>query len=491
MNAVPATPWPLHIFAFLLFPMACWQLWLFPGIPNYYAQHFLIYPSLVFMLWAWKRGLWTLAEAWRLARPFFPWLLLLVILQIVADWRSARFFLPEGAPMWRSIATSLIKLGAQLPFILFFILLWRVLLREEASRRAMLQGAVWSFGFLAFWCTVQAAYVYTVATPFYPEQESGSATILAVRKLLRVILENVSPWLEARWPKTIYEFYGKGAYALTLTRFNGFFEEASALSAMVGVFFVPLGFGLLGLASYKRKFQVVGTVILVASLGIMIFCRSGTGQILSIVTLLLIVLFCLRGRFKLFKIFAGAALVVTCTYAALYAPHVDSYSAYRAQVFELSRTPRIIVTLDTLDMIKAYPLLGVGRNWYFVHLHSGRRYLANLSDPELRVWKDWGSGGELSALPALAAQYGLPLIILALIFVGHIWWRLQTLHRACPANPLLAFMAPACTVWLVLGLAASLGALDIRNPLFCLPFFCFYAISQGIGLEDIEEAGEV
>ena len=110
------------------------------------------------MLWAWKRGLWTLAEAWRLARPFFPWLLLLVILQIVADWRSARFFLPEGAPMWRSIATSLIKLGAQLPFILFFILLCRVLLREEASRRAMLQGAVWSFGFLAFWCTVQAAY---------------------------------------------------------------------------------------------------------------------------------------------------------------------------------------------------------------------------------------------------------------------------------------------------------------------------------------------
>ena len=92
MNAVPTTPWPLHIFAFLLIPMACWQLWLFPGIPNYYAQHFLIYPSLVFMLWAWKRGLWTLAEVWRLARPFFPWLLLLVILQAVADWRSARFF---------------------------------------------------------------------------------------------------------------------------------------------------------------------------------------------------------------------------------------------------------------------------------------------------------------------------------------------------------------------------------------------------------------
>ena len=119
MNAVPATPWPLHIFAFLLIPMACWQLWLFPGIPNYYAQHFLIYPSLVFMLWAWKRGLWTLAEAWRLTRPFFPWLLLLVILQIVADWRSARFFLPEGAPIWRSIVTGLIKLGAQLPLYFF------------------------------------------------------------------------------------------------------------------------------------------------------------------------------------------------------------------------------------------------------------------------------------------------------------------------------------------------------------------------------------
>lgn len=393
--------------------------------------------------------------------------------------------------MWRSIAAGLIKLGAQLPFILFFALLCRVLLREETSRRAMLQGAVWSFGFLAFWCTVQAAYVYTVATSFYPEQESGSATILAVRKLLRVMLENVSPWLEARWPSIIYDFYEKGAYSLTLTRFNGFFEEASALSAMVGVFFVPLGFGLFGLASYKRKFQVVGTAILVASLGIMIFCRSGTGQILSIVTLPLIALFCLRGRFKIFEIFAGAALVVACTYAALYAPHVGSYFAYRARVSELSKAPRVVITLDTLDIIEAHALLGVGRNWYFAHLHNGQRYLANLSDPELRVWKEWGSGGELSALPALAAQYGLPIIILAFIFVGRIWWRLQILHRAQPVNPLLAFMALACTTWLVLGVTASFGALDIRNPLFSLPLFCFYAISQGIGLEDIGEAGEV
>lgn len=489
MNAISATPCPLRIFAFLLIPMACWQVWLFPGIPNYYAQHFLLYPSLVFMLWAWKRGLWTLADAWRLARPFFPWLLLLVTMQAVADWRSVRFFLAEGAPMWPSIATDLIKLGVQLPFILFFALLCRVLLREETSRRAMLQGAVWSFGFLAFWCTVQAVYVYTVATPFYPEQESGSEEILAVRKLLRVMLENVSPWLEARWPSIVYDFYEKGSYSLTLTRFNGFFEEASALSAMVGVFFAPLGFGLLGLANYKRKFQVVGTVILVASLGIMIFCRSGTGQILSIVTLSLMVLSCLRGRFKLFKIFAGAALVVACTYAALYAPHVGSYFAYRDRVFELSKTPRVIITLDTLDILKAHTLLGVGRNWYFAHLQNGQRYLANLSDPELRVWKERRSGGELSALPALAAQYGLPLIILAFIFVGRIWWRLQTLHRAQPVNSLLAFMAPACTAWLVLGLTALLGLLDIRNPLFCLPFFCFYAISQGIGLEDRDKDG--
>ncbi len=491
MNAVPTTPWPLHIFAFLLIPMACWQLWLFPGIPNYYAQHFLLYPSLVFMLWAWKRGLWTLAEVWRLARPFFPWLLLLVILQAVADWRSARFFLPEGAPMWRSIAAGLIKLGAQLPFILFFALLCRVLLREETSRRAMLQGAVWSFGFLAFWCTMQAAYVYTVATSFYPEQESGSATILAVRKLLRVMLENVSPWLEARWPSIIYDFYEKGAYSLTLTRFNGFFEEASALSTMVGVFFVPLSFGLLGFGTHRRSALITGAAILVASLAMMIFCRSGTGQVLSLIALALILGFCSQGRFKVFKSLVGVALAVACIYAALHAPYVTDYLSSKLRISGAADTPRIIVTLDTLDSIKAHPLLGVGRNWYFAHLHNGQRYLANLSDPELRVWKEWGSGGELSALPALAAQYGLPIIILAFIFVGRIWWRLQILHRAQPVNPLLAFMAPACTTWLVLGVTASFGALDIRNPLFSLPFFCFYAISQGIGLEDIGEAGEV
>lgn len=507
MNSDSARSWPLHIFALLLIPMACWQVWIFPSVPNYYAQHFLLYPCLVFMLWAWKNRLWTLREAWRLARPFVPWLVVLFAAQAMAGWQSARLFLPEGAPIWRSIAAGLVKLGAQAPFVLFFALLCRVMLREEKSRRNMLRGAVWSFAALIVWCAVQAIYVYTVSGLVYPEHESGDTCILAVRRIVRDTLQMVSPWLEARWPSAVYDFYKNGAYALTLTRFNGFFEEASALSAMIGVFFAPLSLGVLALAGRGAlypacarpsgqffmknrsalKLGLVGAGGVTASLAIMIFCRSGTGQGLSVVLLVLIAGLCLRGRFRCVKSLVGLVLVAACVYAALHAPHVPSYFAFRTKVFNVSKTPRVITTLDTLDIITNHPLLGVGRNWYFAHLHNGERYLANLSDPELRVWKERGSGGELSALPALAAQYGLPLFVLALAFVVRVWWRLQRMRRARPHSALLAFMAPACTAWLALGLTASLGLLDIRNPLFCLPFFFFYAVAQGTGLEAAEE----
>lgn len=494
MSAVAAKPWPAHVFAFLLVPMACWQVWIFPAIPNYYAQHFLVYPCLAFMLWAWKNKLWTLHEAWCLARPFAPWLVVLFAAQAMAGWQSARLFLPEGARV-APIAAGLVKLGAQVPFVLFFALLCRVLLRDGKSRRNLLRGALWSFAALTVWCAVQAIYVYTVSAPVYPEHEAGDTAILAVRRIVRGMLQTVSPWLEARWPSAVYDFYKNGAYALTLTRFNGFFEEASALSAMTGVFFAPLSLGLLALGGGTvfmkdcpaRKLGLVGAGGVAASLAIMIFCRSGTGQSLSILLLILVMVFCLRGRFRFFKGLVGLALVAGCVYAAVHTPHVSSYFASKARVLELSKRPRVITTLDTLDMMKNHPLVGVGRNWYFAHLHNAERYLANLSDRELRVWKERGSGGELSALPALAARYGLPLTLLALGFVARVWWRLQRMSHVRARSALLAFMASACTAWLVLGLTASLGSLDIRNPLFCLPFFFFYAVSQGVGLEDAEE----
>lgn len=469
--------WPLRLFAFLLIPFACWQPWLFPGIPNYYAQHFLLYPCLIFMLWAWRRGLWSMAEAWAVLRPFLPWLLLLFAMQAAAGWHSAQLFLPQNASRLRAVLVGLLKLAAQMPFVLFFAVLCRVLMRDAEARRQLVRGACWAFAALALWCAVQAIYVYGVATPDYGAEESRGL----LRDLAHAALSALSPWLEARWPDATYDFYSRGAYALTLTRFNGFFEEASALATMVGVFFVPLAFGLLAMADRKRGFLFAGFGILVCSLAIMIFCRSGTGQILAAVTLGLTLLFCLRGRGKALKTLVALALAAVCVYAAIKTPHVPSYLLKRTTWQNVGTLPRVTVTLDTLEMIAEHPVLGVGRNWYFAHLHNGRHYMQNLADDELRDWKEKGSGGDLSALPTLAAQYGLPLVMAAMLFVFTVWLRLQKLHLARPADSALHFAAAACTAWLILGFVASLALLDIRNPLFSLPFFCFYALSQQVG----------
>ncbi|MGE9985794.1 O-antigen ligase family protein [Desulfovibrio sp. SGI.169] len=486
MKNIFAGSWPLHIFAFLLIPLSCWQVWVFPSIPNYYAQHFLLYPCLVFMLWAWKKGLWTPPEAWRLARPFLPWLIALFAVQTLADWRSARLFLPEDAPLGRAVLFDLIRLGAQLPFALFFALLCRVALREEKSRRCLLRGAIWAFGLLAFWCAVQAVYIYTTPSENWTYLCDQQIEHPVARATAGRLLFLFSPLLEARWENAFYDFYSQGAYALTLPRFNGFFEEASALAAMVGVFFAPLAFGLLGLSS-RRNFRLAGGVMLLCCFVILLFCRSRTGWLLALAGLLLILWAILRRQWGARAALMAAGLMLVCLWAALLAG--QSQPEFRQRLAKMGKLPRMVCLLDTVDMIKAHPLLGVGRNWYFAHLHNGERYLAHLSNPELRFWKEQGSGGELSALPALAAQYGLPLTLLALGFVGRVCWRLRRMRRARPDSALLAFMVPASVAWLVLGLTVSLGSVDIRNPLFCLPFFCFYAVSQGVGLEESLEGG--
>lgn len=485
MAPASSSLWPLHFFAFLLIPFACWQLWFFQGIPNYYAQHFLFYPCLVFMVWAWRSGLWSVAEAWAVLRPFLPWLVVLFAMQGAAGWQSAHLYLPENASKLRAVLVGLLKLAAQIPFALFFALLCRVLMRDAAARRLLVSGACWAFAALALWCAVQAIYVYGVSTPYYQAGESSGL----LRQLAHEALAALSPWLEARWPNSTYDFYSQGAYALTLARFNGFFEEASSLAAMIGVFFVPLAFGLLGAAGRNRRCLLGGFGMLACCLAILIFCRSGTGQILAAVTLGLTLLFCLRGRGRGVKTLIALVLAAVSVYAATRAPHVPSYLLERAKWQNVDKLPRVTVTLDTLDMIVEHPFLGVGRNWYFPHLHNGRRYMQNLADSELREWKEKGSGGELSALPALAAQYGLPLLIAALLFVANVWLRLQKLHAARPADGTLRFAASACTAWLVLGFVSSLASLDIRNPLFSLPFFCFYALSQHVGLGENAGSG--
>lgn len=476
MAAVPA--YAVRIFALLLIPLSCWQVWCFPGIPNYYLQHFLFYPSAVFMGWAWWQGLWTLKEAWRLVRPALPWLAALLCLQAAAGWESAGRFPVPGQERALSVLVQLIKLLVQLPFMLFFLLLCRVIMSDATARRWALYGALASFALLALLCLVQGIWVYG---DLYPSLRETSLAAVCL-----TLLQTVSPWLEAQWVGSVYNHYANGAYALTLPRFNGFFEEASALSTMLGVFFAPMAFGLMHLR--RRAHRVAGALVLALCCVLATLCRSTTGQVLTAVMLGLCVVTALKGQRKMVGTLLALSLASVCIYAAISLPQISAFLKERMLKTDTSSMPRVVITLDTLDIIAEHPVLGVGRGWYFPHLHNSQRYMKNIHDPELRTWKERSDGGELAALPALAAQYGLPALAALFCFVGRTWWLLHTRWRKHPGDALLSFMAYAALAWCVLGLVAGLAALDFRNPLFCLPLYCFYSAVHGLHARAAKEA---
>lgn len=453
-------PLPLLIYAFCCAPLACWQMWFFSNLPNYYGQHIFIYPTILFMCWAWLRNMWTLGEVWQLLRYAAPWLLLLFCLQALAGWQSAQQYAPEEAA--HRVVAELLKLAFQLPFVLFLALLGRVLMADKRAYRYILAGVLFSFAVLVFLCAIQGIYIYTY--------KSRNIIALWLNDVTRQTMLLVSPYLEARWPSIIYDFYKEGSYALTTRRINGLFEEASALCVMLGVFFVPLAFGFL--AFNRRKIRMLGWIMLALCLEIAVFCQAITGVVLAaltILTLLFVVLPKLSKKGRLSLLFL---LVFLFGAAAFAFKDVHGYLNKHTK----ERSPRAVITLDTLDMIAEHPLAGVGRGWFAPHQHEGKRYLKRLDDIELATWKEQGIGRELSALPALVAQYGVPLITAVLFFIGTVWRRLQVLRQKRPSD-FTRFMAQACSVWIIMGLVLSAGSFDIRNPLFCLPFFCFWAVA--------------
>lgn len=457
----------VRIFAFLLFPMACWQVWIFPSIPNYYAQHFLLYPAGIFMLWSWWQKLWTVRGAWGLARPFCVWICVLLVAQALAGWESATQYAPGNA-YW-AVTKELLKLLVQVPFLLFFLLVCRVCMRDKTARRYMLWGALVSFALLTLLCLVQGLYVY-----------GADHSLLAqtgLPGLCRDILYTLSPWIEARWPECVYDFYSKGSYTLTMARLNGFFEEASALSAWLAVFFVPLSFGLLALKPQGKVWTIAGSMGILTCLTLLILCRSTTGIALATVTLVLLLGRACVGPHKVLKVSAVVLVIACCVWGIQTLPRLVSFLQHKTQYAE--QTPRIVILLDTIDIIKEHPLVGVGRGWYFAHLHDGTRYTKS-HDHELHTWKAQGHGGELWALPGFTAQYGVPMLVAVLAFVGHTVWLLYRRSRNNPTDPTCLFMAQAALVWAVMAFVASLALLDIRNPLFCLPFFCFYVWAYGV-----------
>ena len=458
------------LFAFALVPIALWQRWIFTFIPNYHMQHLLFYVALPVLCWAWASGSWNPRRAWRRMLPLLPVAALILAVQGVAAWNSALRFPVEGVPAWRAVAVSLVKLGMQMPFIAFFMELCHLLMGDSASRRNVVRGGVAGFVALCALCALQGVYAYGVGFGLVgPDKMAGYAQFL--RALAAVF--------EARWGDAVYDFYSNGSYALTILRINGTFEEASALAVMLGVLFVPLGFGLTGLADGAAR--RVGYGLVAGSCLFMVLALTSTGLVLVLAAVALLA----RAAFRRYPR-AGVALlglvIVCASWAALAVDHIPDHARpfiNRLKTGEIEHLPRYVLARELLGTAREHPLAGVGRGWSSPHVLEREGYHATMGDYELACWAVRGRLPILSALPELLAEYGFPVVLAAAFGLYCLWRRLRRLHALAPDSAALSFASAFCGPWLVMLLVASLGSFDIRNPLIALPFYCLLALARG------------
>ena len=449
-------------FAALFVPIACWQLWLFPTVPNYYVQHALLYPCFCFWLYAWQSGHWHWREALQRWRWTF-WLVVLVcLMQGYAQWTSAQYFVPEAR--LQAAAFTWFKLLAQIPFLAFFFEILCLLVATQRSRLYLLYGSICAFFALTVLCGVQALYIFTV-------QPTNNLSHW-LQSWTSSFLLCCAPWVEARWPASVYNLYQKGTYTLTTLRCNGFFEEASALAAVIGVFFVPLAIGLwqTGKRFQHKALLYTGRTVLIACFFLLLASRCATGVGLALLLLLYCGALWLRGLTWQKQ---GAVLLLMALCAVLTSTAYTFKTGYSWNNFSKDKQGRLAVTSLSVEIAHDFPLFGVGRGWFSAHCLQ-RTPHASAYGEEFRQWHTQKTIPQLCALGAVLAEYGF--IITALAFFAYIllirkiaaqWQRKGGVYWHC-------LLYWSCSYGVFASITA-LGSLDIRSPLFCLPLFFFCA----------------
>ncbi len=454
----------LHIFAFCTVPLACWQKWIFTFIPNYYLQHAFIYIAAPFMLWAWQAKLWSLDDVWGLLKKAAPWLIVFFLFQTVAMWCSASFYPVAGRPTFVSVLISLGKLAVQLPFILFFVLLCKVLISDTRSQKCLLMGTVAAFVFIALTCAVQALWLFgkDASLPWL-------AALAGKAKMLNIAL---APFIEAQWIGAVYDFYSEGSYTAKSLRINGVFEEASALAAWLSTFFLPVS---LGLTAVRSRYNSAGWVMAAICFVILFVSTSFAGIIFGVTGLAAIAAYFCIGR-RMFVLGGSFFMISILSVLILFfTPKVQE----KIERIQLISMPRVAVTIATFELIKKHPVLGVGRGWFTRHVIEEPQNKEDLhKDPEFIAWKDTGSIPHLSTLPAAAAEYGIPVIFCVMFWVCGISKRLFGKLRENPHSDLYRCSATICLFWIIMVAIAGLADIETRNILFLLPLFCLYHLSE-------------
>jgi hypothetical protein len=455
------------ILAFLLVPIASWQVWIAQGLPNYHLQHLFFYPCAAFTLWMVVCRRWRPADMLKTFPPkLWLWLGAVLVLQTMASWQSASTLRPDidAKGMLAILAMDAVKLVTQMAFMLFFWAFCCMMVKLQSARRAIVCGAIITFVILSLWVAVQMAFVYIHDSYF--------------KEIVRNVISKLPPFIEAQWvDKNTLSFYEKGSYTLTLLRINGFFEESSQLANIIGVCFIPVSFGLL--ESNKKRVIYYGLSMLIISSIILTFCQSLTGILLVIVVLSLFFVMQVKKRAWAPVIIALCLSISLATIVAT-SPLAQKYTISRINNHHIKTLPRYITTKGTLDIIVTHPILGVGREWFFTWLHSGTQWHKHAEDREIKIWTEMGRGGDLAKLPTLIAKFGIPVIAFAFYWIICQYLQLLRAARNHPVNYELQFTVTAITVWLCMAIITAAGSLDVRHPLlFLLGFFAYgYVLDQ-------------
>lgn len=472
----PASPThnsAIRLMSFMLAPLACWQLWIFPSIPYYHFQHLFAYPVCLYFMWLFATGYIRLADMYRRWRPFIPFALLVLVLQSVALWQNS--LLPDTTPLLQRLLPMSIALCKT-------VLMWPMLgivgeiclftVQRPFALRASAYGYAYVSLPLLILCIIQGIAVYTAA--------SSNSMLLALHESCAQLLRVISPYLEARWPNSVYNFYTQGAYSLSILRINGFFEEASALAGWIGTFFLPLSFGCIFVRNPRIPWlPLYGWISAIIWIILLFLLLSTTGQAIAIAALVLLLLFSLRGKAKAITGSLAVLCLSLCLVISLNVPSVGIYLQHRSQHWDMSTLPRVIIMLDSVDLIREHPLTGVGRGNFSAHIVQGMRYKAQVAyDEELTTWQKNKSVPPLSAILGFTAQYGIPLALLLLLGMARVCYTLYRQWRAQPNEPLAQFAFAACCAWYVLAGVAASASLDLRNPLFMLPLCTFIALAH-------------
>ncbi|MBB5144690.1 glycosyltransferase [Desulfovibrio intestinalis] len=460
---------------FFLFPCAAWQIWI-TNLPNYYLQHLFIWLLVPFMAWGYHCGWWSIRGAYNLFRPALPWLSIFLLAQVVTSWHSAYYFGQEAIA--KSVFFDLIKLCAQLPFLALFALLGVVITQTEQSQRAALYGVIALFLFIFIIFCLQATFVY-LRTPLGHQYDlyalPEDPRIQGILNTLHPLLKSIASIFEARWKDGLYDFYKQGAYVLSLARINGIFEEASIFASHVAVIFVPLSVGLLAVGRQKRSkpLKIISWIIFLCTCLMMAACRSTTGQILAIVAILVWIFMYCAVQLKKNVLFAVVGAIIFAI-ALNCIPQGDTNLFKRiTEGYAASGTPRAVISRGSLAVIAEHPFWGTGRSWYLPYLYAGEEYQKNLDEPELAYWKKTNVG-EMSAILAFTARYGIPFTVGVTLLFFMLGRRLFFLRSLAPSNPCLGFTAPAFWAWCAMAVTTLLGSYDPRNALLLLPLSFFF-----------------